>query len=78
MPQAPKQLKVKPMKEEMVPTSLKRPKELAVKADRVIRKMGVELDKDLNHSQVVCALEELMVENSMVYGLLVKKISATP
>ena len=50
--------------------SVTRPKRLAESVDKVIRAMAVELNLDINHSQVVCALEELMLGNPKVYQMV--------
>jgi hypothetical protein len=54
--------------------SITRPKWLADKVDKVIRKMAVELNQDLYHSEVVCALEQLMIENPEVYQMVCAKV----
>jgi hypothetical protein len=36
--------------------------------------MAVELNQDLYHSEVVCALEQLMIENPEVYQMVCAKV----
>jgi hypothetical protein len=67
--------KIKTPKEEMVPTSIKRPKALADGVDKAMRKMAVELNLDVNHSQLVCILEGLWLESPTVQGLVRMKIN---
>ena len=62
--------KVKDPQDRTVGVSVTRPKRLAESIDKVIRAMAVELNLDINHSQVVCALEELMLENPKVYQMV--------
>lgn len=71
----PKQTKPKKDIEERTrPSSVSRPVSLAVAVDKCIRQMSNDINVNLSHSQVVCELEELMMENQVVYGLLVKKL----
>jgi hypothetical protein len=60
--------------EKTAPSSVSRPIKLAQAVDKCIRQMSNDINVNLSHSQVVCALEELMMENSVVYGLLLKKL----
>lgn len=70
-------IKEKPKKSEgdkTKPGSVSRPVQLIEKVDKCIRRMSSENDLNLSHSEVVCALEELMMESPVVYGLLIKKL----
>ena len=70
----------KPIKKKKAPeersesVSISRPRRLVKEFDKFLRLAGNELDRTLNHSEAVCALEELAMDSDMVYELLLKKL----
>ena len=73
-----KQPKAKKSAEDITkPSSVSRPQKLVRQFNEFLMDASHELKKTVNHSEAVCALEELAMENSTVNHLLMKKLTQT-